>query len=48
MGGWASVSRLRELDPGLRIPNLQNVMPLQRSQDLAKLAEGLRMAGLPA
>jgi TolB-like protein len=42
-----AMSRLREIDPRLCISNLKNVMPLQRSQDMAKLAEGLRMAGLP-
>jgi tetratricopeptide (TPR) repeat protein len=42
-----AMSRLREIDPGLRISNLKDVTPLQRSQDMAKFAEGMRLAGLP-
>jgi hypothetical protein len=39
--------RLREIDPTLRISNLQDLTPLQRPQDIAKYAESLREAGLP-
>lgn len=39
--------RLRELDPSLRVANLNEVYPLRRPEDLAKFAEGLRKAGLP-
>jgi tetratricopeptide (TPR) repeat protein len=42
-----SVERLCQLDPHLRISNLKEVYPLQRSEDLAKVVEGLRKAGLP-
>jgi hypothetical protein len=38
---------LRELDPTLRISNLQQWLPLQRPDDLATFADGLRRAGLP-
>ena len=41
------MARLREIDPALRISNLQDVTPLQRPQDVALYAEGLRKAGLP-
>ena len=42
-----AMTRLRELDPSLRVSNLNEVFPLRRSDDLAKFAEGLRKAGLP-
>ena len=42
-----AMARLRELDPSLRVSNLGEVYPLRRPEDLAKLAEGLRKAGLP-
>ena len=41
------MARLREIDPGLRIADLRYVTPLQRPEDLAKYAEGMRLAGLP-
>jgi tetratricopeptide (TPR) repeat protein len=40
-------ARLRELDPSLRVSNLEKFIPLRRSEDFARLAEGLRGAGLP-
>jgi TolB-like protein/class 3 adenylate cyclase len=42
-----AMARLRGLDPSLRVSNLGEVYPLRRPEDLAKLAEGLRKAGLP-
>jgi TolB-like protein/class 3 adenylate cyclase/tetratricopeptide (TPR) repeat protein len=42
-----AVARLRQLDPALRISNLQDRLPLRRPEDIAKLGEGLRLAGLP-
>jgi TolB-like protein/tetratricopeptide (TPR) repeat protein len=42
-----AIARLRELDPALRIPDLQDRMLLRLPVDLARLAEGLRKAGLP-
>jgi TolB-like protein len=42
------MARLRELDPDLRIANLQDVLPpLRRKQDREVLVEGLLKAGLP-
>ena len=41
------MARLRQLDPALRISNLKDLIPLRRPEDLARLAEGLRKAGLP-
>jgi adenylate cyclase len=42
-----AMAHLRELDPSLRVSNLDEVFPLRRPNDLAKFAEGLRKAGLP-
>jgi TolB-like protein len=42
-----AMRRMRQLDPGLRVSNLQEVMPFRRVADLALFAEGLRKAGLP-
>ncbi|RWU21145.1 CadC-family transcriptional regulator [Pseudomonas alkylphenolica] len=42
------MQRLQAMDPTLRVGNLQQWLPLQRSEDLALFAEGLSLAGLPA
>ncbi len=42
-----AMSRLRQLDPSLQISNLSERCPIRRPKDFAKLAEGLRKAGLP-
>jgi tetratricopeptide (TPR) repeat protein len=43
-----AMTRLRSLDPTLRISNLEDVLPpLRRADDFAKFVEGLRKAGLP-
>jgi tetratricopeptide (TPR) repeat protein len=42
------MQRLRQLNPTLRLSNLRDAQPFRRQEDLAKLAEGLRQAGLPA
>lgn len=39
--------RLRQLDPALRISNLEDLFPIRRSADFARWADGLRKAGLP-
>ena len=39
--------RLRELDPTLRVGNVKDWAAFHRPEDLAKLEEGLRKAGLP-
>lgn len=43
----SAIARLRELHPALRISILHEFIPLRRPEDLARLAEGLRKAGLP-
>lgn len=42
-----AMQRLRELDPSLRLSNLKDWLPIQRPEDFARFAEGLRLAGLP-
>jgi hypothetical protein len=43
-----AMTRLREIDPGLRLNNLARVAPpFRRPEDLARWTEGLRRAGLP-
>jgi alkylhydroperoxidase family enzyme len=42
-----AMARLRELDPGLRISNLEALFPIRRPEDYAIWSKGMRMAGLP-
>ncbi|MCI0430076.1 MAG: CadC-family transcriptional regulator [Rhodospirillales bacterium] len=42
-----ALARLREIDPALRVSNLHDFAPVRRPEDLDRLAEGLRKAGLP-
>ncbi len=42
-----AMRRLRELDPALCISTLKEWLPIYRSEDFARFAEGLRFAGLP-
>jgi TolB-like protein/tetratricopeptide (TPR) repeat protein len=42
-----AMAQLREYDPGLRISNFTDWIPLRRPQDIATYEEGLRKAGLP-
>jgi tetratricopeptide (TPR) repeat protein len=42
-----AMDHLRELDPMLRISNLRDWLSIQRPEDLAIFADGLRRAGLP-
>ncbi len=42
-----AMDQLRQLDPSLRISNIQDWLPFQRPDDLATFADGLRKAGLP-
>jgi tetratricopeptide (TPR) repeat protein len=42
-----AMAHLLELDPSARIAILADQMPIRRPDDLSRLAEGLRMAGLP-
>ena len=42
-----AIARVRQLDPELRISNLEHLFPLWRPEDFARWADGLRKAGLP-
>jgi TolB-like protein len=42
-----AMQRLQALDPSLRVSNLKNWLPIQRPEDFARFADGLRLAGLP-
>ena len=41
------MAQLRQISPALRVSNLKDQTPLQRPEDLARYAEGMRKAGLP-
>ena len=41
-------SRLREIDPALRLSALRDYLPYRRAEDIELFAEGLRRAGIPA
>ena len=41
------MAHVRKLDPVLRISGLRDWLPIQRAEDLATFADGLRKAGLP-
>ncbi|MVV49902.1 CadC-family transcriptional regulator [Pseudomonas sp. PB120] len=43
----SAMLRVRELDPSLRLSNLKDWLPIQRPEDFARFADGLRLAGLP-
>jgi adenylate cyclase len=42
-----AMARVRQVDPALRISNLKDRAPYRRPEDLVRLADGLRKAGLP-
>jgi TolB-like protein len=42
-----AINHLRQLDPTLRVSNLQDWLPIHRKEDLATFGNGLRRAGLP-
>ena len=42
-----AMSRIREVNPGLRLSNLKSFIPFRRDEDFNRWAEGLREAGLP-
>jgi adenylate cyclase len=42
-----ALARLRQLDPEFRISILRDRFPLRRQQDIDRVADGLRKAGLP-
>jgi len=41
------MARLQELDPDARVSTIKQRDPLRRPEDLARFAEGLRLAGMP-
>jgi adenylate cyclase len=43
----SAVARLMHLDPALRVSHIKGLIPIRRPDDLARLEEGLRLAGLP-
>lgn len=45
--GKRAMARLRKLDPLLRVTSLRDWLPIQRKENLATFADGLRRAGLP-
>jgi hypothetical protein len=42
-----AMARLQRFDPGARIALLLQRYPLRRPDDLARVADGLRRAGMP-
>jgi TolB-like protein/class 3 adenylate cyclase len=42
-----AMTLLREIDPELRLSQLKEVLPFRRPEDIARIVEGLRLAGLP-
>jgi adenylate cyclase len=42
-----AMARLRELNPSLRMSNLKDLLPIRRSEDFERWAQGMRKAGLP-
>ena len=40
------LARLCKADPGLRISNIRDRVPYRRSEDIDRLIDGLRKAGL--
>jgi hypothetical protein len=41
-----AVARILEIDPSMRLSNLEEFIPLRRPEDLERFEEGLRKAGL--
>lgn len=42
-----AMAHLREIDPAMRVSNVKDWVPFRRPDDLKRLQEGLRIAGLP-
>ena len=42
-----AMTSVRQIDPTLRLSNLQEMMPVYRPEDFVRWSEGLRKAGLP-
>lgn len=41
------MAHLREIDPEMRVQNVKDWVPFRQPDDLKRLQEGLRTAGLP-
>jgi hypothetical protein len=42
-----AMAHLRQIDPAMRVTTVKDWVPLRRPDDLKRLQEGLRQAGLP-
>jgi TolB-like protein len=42
-----AAARIHQLDPAFRVSAIKDLIPLRRPEDLARVTEGLRKAGLP-
>jgi len=42
-----AMTRLRQLNPALRLSNLKDLLPFRRPEDFDRWSMGLRKAGLP-
>ena len=42
-----AMAHLRQIDPAMRVSTVKDWVPLRRPDDLKRLQEGLRQAGLP-
>ncbi len=42
-----AITRLRKINPGLRISNIRDLLNFQRAEELERWTDGLRKAGLP-
>ncbi len=47
LGAREAMTRLRQIDPTLRVPDLKVLTPFRRLDDVSRYEEGLRKAGLP-
>jgi tetratricopeptide (TPR) repeat protein len=43
----AAMAQLRKIDPAMRVSSVKEWLPFRRPDDLARLEDGLRKAGLP-
>jgi tetratricopeptide (TPR) repeat protein len=43
----AAMDKLRRIDPAMRVATVKEWLPFRRPDDLARLVDGLRRAGLP-
>jgi hypothetical protein len=41
------MTRMRQLDPAMRVSNLEANLSYRRAEDIGRMIDGLRLAGLP-